>query len=131
MLCISILGSSRSVLRNSVFLRESDSLQARIQYHTRELLKCLAHASLQSGDGGGDIDEPGNADNERDSGSDNDIEEEEADGTNEENEDDDDDDLRCPLQVCEQMEEFETLKELSRHFATRIATHYVSIKADD
>jgi hypothetical protein len=89
----------------------------------RALLKCLAHASLQSNNGGGEIDATGNVDNERDSGSDNDLEEE-GDDKNEEDEDDDDD-LHCPLQVCEQKEEFDTEKELSRHFATRIAPHAV------
>ena len=80
----------------------------------RELLKCLAHASLQSGVGGGDID----IDNGRDSSSDNDLEEE-GDDENEEDEDAGDD-LRCPQQGCEQKEEFVTEKELNRHFATRI-----------
>lgn len=85
----------------------------------RELLKCLAYASLQSSDSGGDID----IDNKRDSSSDNNLEEEEDDNNKED--EDGGYDLRCPLQVCEQKEEFVTEKELNRHFATRITTHSV------
>ncbi|KAK3391218.1 hypothetical protein B0H63DRAFT_133458 [Podospora didyma] len=88
--------------------------QSQIQYHMRELLKCLAHASLQSSDSGGDID----IDNGRDSSSDNDLEEE-GDDENEEDEDGGDD-LRCPQQGCKQKEEFVIEKELNRHFATHI-----------
>lgn len=91
----------------------------------RELLKCLAHANSQSEeDRTGDIDEDSNIDVVRNDNFDN-SEEEEQDDVEDDTEDDD---LHCPLQVCEQKEEFEKLKDLTRHFATRMMIHSVSLR---
>ena len=85
-----------------------DSDQSRARYLVRELLKCLAHRPGDDGNGraDGDVDvDDGDAD------LDDDQEEEEGGIEN--------DDLCCPLQACERLKEFETLKDLQRHYAIR------------
>lgn len=93
-----------------------DLTQSLAQYHLRELQKCLAHASEQSGEGIGtsgmnDLDDIDDS-NEDFHG---DPEDEGGDLGY--------DDMRCPNPICKKLEEFETIKELRRHYAIRNTPH--------
>jgi len=85
----------------------------------QELLKCLAHASLQPDENSGDAGDVniGSVNNNRNSDSDN-SSGEEADDKDEEGASCN---LRCP--ICKQ--EPKSLKKLRRHFAIRTATHHI------
>jgi len=74
----------------------------------------LAYVRDQSADDGiGNINTDNNINN--DGGKDLDDQKEEQDDTY--------DDLYCPIQTCEQLKEFETLKDLQRHYATYTVPH--------
>jgi hypothetical protein len=108
--------------RKASWLADPDWTQSRARYLAHELLKCLAHASLQSGkDGTDDVEDNNSVDDDSDNELDN--------GAEEEQDDAQDGSLRCPL-LCERAEaEFKTWKDLNRHFATRIMIYsFVSIR---
>ncbi|PVH91197.1 hypothetical protein DM02DRAFT_734263 [Periconia macrospinosa] len=85
--------------------------QSRAQYLLRELAICLAHAGAHDDDDNINIDR----DSDKDTSS---NFEEVDDGLT-------DHDLRCPLQTCERLTEFTTLKELQRHYAIHVSCHEV------
>lgn len=108
-----MLNSSRFVLYN-LLIADPDPIQSQAQYHIRELLKCLAHANGE--DGISCVNDDTNVEEDTDEGMDDDQEEEQDDAEEEE-------DWHCPLQICMRLKEFETSKDLQRHYATRILTH--------
>ncbi|KAH0441704.1 hypothetical protein CcaCcLH18_01964 [Colletotrichum camelliae] len=82
-----------------------------LQYHIRELLKCLAHVDQSIENRKTELDHDGSK-------------EIDASDLLENNEVDDVDleesrDLQCPRQSCEHWSQRHTYKELQRHFATR------------
>ncbi|KAH8708413.1 hypothetical protein GQ44DRAFT_467871 [Phaeosphaeriaceae sp. PMI808] len=103
----------------------TDTLQVHVglfQYLIRELLKCLAHAGVNE--------EEGTCTGSVSDGGDHDSDKELASDLEGEHNDMEVDDLQCPLQVCEQLKKFGTLKELQRHYATHFTCHEVCQSCD-